>query len=320
MFLLFATIITSKLYIDTHNEKEFLNWMKETNNFFVGEEYYFRFGIWLSNKRLIHEHNAAKKGFTLSLNHISHLTNAEYRALMNSDMHYTPKYTYRKSAPRTDIKAPDSFDWRDKGVVPPVKNMGYCNAAWAFCTTFLQGVQWAIIYRTSYDLSEQNLLDCVDSCSGCIGGYITNAIDYIISEQNGHFMSEDDYSYQGEIDACQYNESKGLTEITGYFTSQNDEEDIMNKVAGYGCAACTIDTSPVTFYLYNSGIYDDPTCESVHPNSLAEVVGYGYQGDQHYWIIRLTIGSSWGMGGYMYIAKDKNMCGIANEAVFVQVN
>ena len=73
-----------------------------------------------------------------------------------------------------------------------------------------------------------------------------------------------------------------------------------------------------SFQFYSNGIYNDPSCTSANINHAVTVVGYGTLGPgQDYYIIKNSWGTSWGMKGYGYIARNKgNMCGIASYASY----
>lgn len=63
----------------------------------------------------------------------------------------------------------------------------------------------------------------------------------------------------------------------------------------------------------SDGVYDDPECTSDTVNHAVLIVGY----TEEYWIVKNWWGDDWGEEGYMKIAKDKNRCGIANYATYV---
>ena len=55
--------------------------MRSTNRLYTGDEYQARLGIYLTNARLVQEHNA-KGTFRVSLNKFAALTPSEYRTLL----------------------------------------------------------------------------------------------------------------------------------------------------------------------------------------------------------------------------------------------
>ncbi len=62
-------------------------------------------------------------------------------------------------------------------------------------------------------------------------------------------------------------------------------------------------------------MYSDPKCSNDpdHLTNGALIVGYGVTEDQqNYWTVKNSWGTSWGEGGYIRMAKDKNnTCGVA---------
>lgn len=291
-----------------HEEKSFVSWMRETNNVFTGDEYHFRLGIWLTNKRIVQDHNRANLGFTLALNHFAHLTRAEYESMLG----FIPS-NKKTIAIGSNYKAPESIDWREKGVVNPIQSQGGCGSCWAFAGCFAQESQYAIVHGELQKLSEQNFVDCDEYCHGCNGGNPDLVFDYAIYNQKGKFMLESDYPYTSYEGKCQFNAAKGVSNIKSYITCKwGNETDLALKVAQYGPATAAVNASPVTFLLYSGGIYDDPACSPTPLNHAVGVCGYGVEGEKKYWIIRSHSGEKWGEKGYMRLIKDAgNRCGVA---------
>jgi len=310
MFALFAA--SAKCFHHAHEEKSFLSWMRDSNQLFTGEEYQTRFGIWMSNNRLIQEHNSAQNGFFLSLNHLSHLTPSEYRSLLG----FKPSLRNR-AAKKSNFISNEAIDWREKGIVNPVKDQGQCGSCWAFSSIQAQESQWAKVHSVLYSLSEQNLVDCVKTCYGCNGGLMDLAYDYIIKYQDGLFMKEEDYPYTPRQGACRFDKTKGVTKITGYINVvQGSEDDLAAKVSQYGVAAIAIDASHYSFQLYSGGIYDEKKCSPEDLDHAVGCVGYGSENGKNFWIVRNSWGQGWGEKGYIRMIKDQgNQCGEANYAI-----
>jgi len=293
-----------------HEEQSFISWMRQTNTIFTGEEYKARLGIFLTNKRLVQEHNA-NKGFRVSMNKFAALSPAEYRSLLG----FKPVSTDGVATSFNTNAA--EVDWRKKGCVNPVQDQGQCGSCWAFSTVQATEGTYAAKYGKLFKLSEQQIVDCVSDCSGCNGGLMTKAFAYVINKCNGGFMSEDDYPYTGYQGTCRYDDSKAVVRIKGYKEVAKTEKDLAAACASQGPIAIAIDASQWTFQMYSSGIYDEPSCSSQFLDHAVGCVGYGKEGSTEYWIVRNSWGEDWGEQGYIRMIKDKNnQCGEASMACY----
>jgi len=95
-------------------------------------------------------------------------------------------------------------------------------------------------------------------------------------------------------------------------------QDLQKAVATVGPISVAIDASRPTFHFYKEGVYHDRKCSSTHLDHGVLVVGYGANDNgQSYWIVKNSWNTSWGMKGYINMAKDKhNACGIATDASY----
>jgi len=82
---------------------------------------------------------------------------------------------------------PESFDWREKGAVNPVKNQASCGSCWAFAT--VANIEGAGFVSTGklVSLSEQELVDCDKATGdeGCKGGLPMNAFKDMMQNKIG---------------------------------------------------------------------------------------------------------------------------------------
>jgi C1A family cysteine protease len=71
------------------------------------------------------------------------------------------------------------IDWRNLGVVTPIKDQGNCGSCWSFSSTGgLEGL-YKITTGALKSFSEQQLVDCVTQNSGCHGGQMRKALLYV---------------------------------------------------------------------------------------------------------------------------------------------
>ena len=316
--LAFAALSKSAL-IAAHEEKQFLSWMRQTNNYFVGDEYNFRLGIFLQNKRFVQEHNK-NSNFRVGLNNLAHLTPSEYRDMLGYKYMGEPAEKPQElGATLKDV--PDTLDWRTEGIINPIKDQGQCGSCWAFGSVLAQEARWAKETGTLYSLSEQNLVDCVIDCLGCNGGSSTFAYTYIRFIQSGKFNLEDEYPYTATKGSCEFKKHTQVTKLTGYSKCSKDEAKLKEAVATNGPYSIAIDASHESFQLYTYGIYDEPACSSSSLDHCVGLIGYGTEGSTDYWLVRNSWGTSWGEEGYVRIARNQNnKCGVASEAVTPKIS
>lgn len=313
MFFVFLIFTSSKLHFKSSEERQFVQWMKTYNKIYVGEEYYFRLGIFLTNLRYCLDFKGQqRKLYRIELNKFSCHTPSEYRLLLNDPkIMNEQRINYEKTKPQITKYAPipDSFDWRDKNVVNPIKDQGNCNSDWAFSVIATAESGYAIGTGNLYSLSVQNLIDCCNTCYGCNGGTPNTAFYWLMSNQEGYLNLESDYPYTAVQSGCKYIKEKSIHAVNYvYNTVKSDENDLKERLYKYGVASAVIVARDTSFMLYSGGIYDDENCEKELDFHAVAVVGYGIENSVDYWIVR----NSWGENGYIRMIRNKNnQCFIA---------
>ncbi|KAG8316321.1 hypothetical protein J6590_053440 [Homalodisca vitripennis] len=219
----------------------------------------------------------------------------------------------------TGVELPNNVDWRKKGAVTEVKDQGFCGSGWAFSATGSLEGQNFLKTNTLVSLSEQNLVDCSteDGNQGCEGGCPEKAFTYV--SINKGIDTEASYPFEGEDNDCRYNpKNNGATGVGYVSLPTGNETSLQSAVATIGPVSVCIDASLKSFYLYKQGVYRPKGCSTVDLDQSVLTVGYGnVKKGGDYWLLKNSWGTSWGMNGYIMMARNlNNMCGIATEASY----
>ncbi len=210
-----------------------------------------------------------------------------------------------------------SVNWEDKGAVTPVKNQGpSCPASWAFSAT--GAIEGAIALKHGHltSLSEQELIDC-SAARSCLIGSVPLAMQW--AEGNGDTV-ESAYPYTG-VGKRKCNASVTAstnTVISGFVRGPIGNENALGAMVDQGPVSVVINGN--WFGSYTGGVAT-PDCESKIPSfSSVLVVGYGVDSTTglDYWLVKNSLGTSWGEGGYFRIVRNQNACGIADYVLGVQ--
>ncbi|EOA96206.1 Cathepsin S, partial [Anas platyrhynchos] len=279
---------------------------------------------WERNLRLVTlhnlEHSLGLHSYQLGMNHLADMTSEEVSALLTGLK--VPHGHNRSSMyqPQLGGSIPDTMDWREKGCVTEVKNQGACGSCWAFSAVGALEAQVKLKTGKLVSLSAQNLVDCsmMYGNKGCSGGFMTRAFQYIID--NNGIDSDESYPYMAQNGTCQYNVSTRAATCSKYVElPYADEAALKDAVANIGPVSVAIDATQPTFFLYKSGVYDDPRCTQ-EVNHGVLVIGYGTLNDKDYWLVKNSWGVRFGDDGYIRMSRNHaNHCGIASYASYPQI-
>ncbi|XP_065276086.1 cathepsin S-like isoform X2 [Emys orbicularis] len=199
-------------------------------------------------------------------------------------------------------------------------DMGFCSACWAFSAVGALEAQVKLKTGNLVSLSAQNLIDCSTTYGnqGCLDGYMTNAFQYIID--NNGIDSDVSYPYTAQSGTCHYNPATRAATCSKFVELPHaNETALKDAVANIGPVSVMIDAAQPSFFLYKSGVYDDPRCTQ-EPNHAVLVIGYGTLDGKDFWLVKNSWGVKFGDKGYIRMSRNKgNHCGIASYGSYPQI-
>ncbi|KAF1743601.1 hypothetical protein MXB_1537, partial [Myxobolus squamalis] len=294
--------------------KEWEKYKSEYNLDFSGEENAYRKEIFVENYRYIMESNSRNSNFTLSMNMFGHLKKNEWPKLLNLKK---PIGYYENEDPIfVEEKIPSEYDWREEGVVTPVKDQRNCGSCYAFSAVGAIESQFAIHSGDFKNLSVQEIVDCSVSYgnNACGGGYMERVYNYVI---NNGISTYSDYPYTARYEHCKKNNSKNSHRLSGYRGLRGgDEHNLIRAIFHIGPISIAMNALSLEFQFYKSGILDIPLCDPTIFSHAVLAVGYNLIGIP-YLLVKNSYGTDWGIDGYFKIALYRNnMCGISSWGTF----
>lgn len=196
-------------------------------------------------------------------------------------------------------------DWKAQGKVTSVKDQGQCGSCWAFAALAVVESSHLIKSSTTYDLSEQQMVNCVrNNYNGCNGGWMDWVYNYMLSSNQG-VKTESQVPYSGSYSSCP-NGHGGSVKIASFQTSPNKKCGKLRNLVKKAPASVALCANSA-FQNYGSGVFKrcNRFCSINHA-----VVVTGYTANKH-WQIKNSWGTSWGVNGYMTLRRG-NKCKICN--------
>jgi len=299
----------------------------EFNKNYVDEsEDRLRMRVFQDNKKIIDAHNerlaAGKETYEMGVNQFTDLLAKEFNSLFADNQDKSVNYGEADDSDldfyedNTELDETDydmgsdqvTVDWRTIGAVTPVKSEGHFNNSWAFAAAGVVESRQFVSGGKLVVLSKQNLVDCCHSKKR----KTLNALK-CIKKMRG-IDTEASYPYRGLSGKCRFKKKLIGATIKKYYRSSRTEKALARNVAN-GPVAAVISRDAIRFY--KRGVFHNTHCGQ-SPDYAVLVVGYGTcQNCGDYWILKTSMGTSWGDKGYMRLARNKNnLCGIANNAYY----
>lgn len=338
-------------------KSNFVQWMLEHDKRYSDqEEFYHKYQTFVKNHILVEKLNQVYEGQTeFKLNHFADLSPQEFRdKVLIKNLQKPFEKDVNKYLPLTNVDdLPESFDWREKDAVTPVKDQGMVGTCWAFSAVQNLESAYRLKGNKLTSLSVEQIVDC-DGFStgdnehadcGVYGGWPYLAFEYV--KKAGGIESEDDYSYCAGVKKpclpCSppgYNRTECGPPVPYCLLSQScqakvdsekfvpnlkvvdwkridqNETEIAAQLMNYGPLSVALNAELLQFYF--GGVFDPFLCNPKALNHAVLLVGWGVResrifGTKPYWIVKNSWGSKWGENGYFRILRGKGKCGIHSE-------
>jgi C1A family cysteine protease len=311
LFTIFACAAADNIRDRDYYVAKFYDWMNKFEHLRPanGERFISMLKNFANNDDIIELTNAEKLPYQLGHNEFSHMSLDEFRDYMHLGLGRSDPIepaTFIHEAPTNKASIPDSVDWSTQGAVTPVKDQGQCGSCWSFSAT---GALEGAYYLKNGNLksySEQHLVSCDTTDSGCNGGLMDNAFAW--TKSNGGLCLESDYVYTsgttGKSGSCEASSCSKDTGIApkSYTDVQKYSDDALMSALAQQPVSIAIEADQSAFQLYKSGVLTAACGSRLDHGVLA--VGYGTWTDgTDYYKVKNSWGESWGMDGYILLER-----------------
>lgn len=222
-----------------------------------------------------------------------------------------------KDAPLHEVGGeapPPAWDWRAEGVMPAVRDQGPCGAGWAHAG--IAALEAAAVLDEAapagdVDLSEQQMLDCVNPSAGylswgCKAGHADEvfryaAASFIVPEalipytgQDGGACAAPRVSPPGAVRAYSRH---------GFVRVGDSAAALMDAVSSQGPVVAYLNVLP-ELVAFTGGVYQPGQCAATYNHAML-IVGYnataGVGAPGSYWLLRNSWGADWGEEGHVRV-------------------
>ncbi|KAF3443622.1 hypothetical protein FNV43_RR13312 [Rhamnella rubrinervis] len=212
--------------------------------------------------------------------------------------------TARGNHKLTDAVLPETKDWREDGIVSPVKDQGNCGSCWTFSTT---GALEAA-YKQAFG---KQILPPSNSL------WIAPKLLITLAAVVGYHLKPLNISST----MVALRPRKHILTLVKMETASSLRQMLPSKSATLSTFLRPVSVAFEVvhdFRFYKEGVYTSDTCGSdpMDVNHAVLAVGYGVENGIPYWLTKNSWGDSWGDNGYFKMELGKNMCGVATCASY----
>jgi len=283
------------------------------------------------DEKLIQEINQGQSSWVAGVNpRLVGLSKQDFAKMLGVKKNPSIKAPIKVQPVLTDI--PTSFDARQNwpGCIGPVLDQGHCGSCWAFGA--VESLQDRLCIESkgtvNTSLSEQLLVSCDSTNSGCDGGDPLTAWEFLKSKGT---VTQACYPY--EMGTCQH---PGCSEwntptcnttcqdgspFSKFFYYASSAYGISKKIANIQTEILTNGPVEVSFAVYEdfatytSGVYVH-TSGSLLGYHAVKNIGWGVDSNGvDYWLIQNSWNTDWGMDGFFWIRRGTDECGIEDDVV-----
>nr|KAF6464705.1 cathepsin F [Rousettus aegyptiacus] len=263
--------------------KEFVTTYNRTYE--TKEEARWRLSVFINNMMRAQKIQALDRGTAqYGVTKFSDLTEEEFHTIYLNPLLKELRSKRMPLALSVSDPAPPEWDWRKKGAVTKVKDQGMCGSCWAFSVTGNVEGQWFLKRGDLLSLSEQELVDCDKLDKACLGGLPSNA--YSAIKTLGGLETEDDYSYNGHLQTCNFSAEKVKVYINDSVELSQNEQKLAAWLAKKGPISIAINAFGMQFYRHGISHPLRPLCSPWLIDHAVLLVGYGNRSDIPFWAIK----------------------------------